>query len=611
MKNNLQVWHEKVNKSRFITSCLRTDLKRIDNLYGRLAGCSYELYKLRKEVDVEYISVSGVVTCKDEKTSKDFTEKEKNIKLEIATLKKSVDDIVASRTKLITSELYQWKNKRGRDYCTKQKERRHIRGGHVIVGELRLTLSCYLNLVKERDALVSNDLQVLIYEDRVKDEHLAHEKERQRDRENLHNFTTRVVSRDERQILNNGGGFVLKDKTILDDRRKHRTVKRQTELAVLSYVEYLAGLKVKGRRMKGGGGRMNVRKEIMRYYFHPRVGYLERRFINKALKLADFYSIKSVRSNLSIQVRGMSSIKSGLKLLEDLNQDNSYILRESDKNLGWSLNTSTWYNQEYDRHLKSGFYQRVGSMGDVDNIKNSCRLSLQAILKKHIGVLSTNEYKSFNLGNGIGDYILPSLNLSPKVHKLRERACMENEKLLTGRPIITGYGWCTIEASKFLQRKLRSIMGRFKDYLVNNSLPYSILGNSYELVGVVKRSRFSSLDECTFLTFDFKDLYTNILFKDASTTLKELALILGIEKAEVDFLLDLYSFCNTWNYFNVGNCLHKQVKGVSMGCYFSKEISDLVLLYSEYKYSLVCDTKKVIFLKRYADDGIILFLLVQ
>ena len=290
-----------------------------------------------------------------------------------------------------------------------------------------------------------------------------------------------------------------------------------------------------------------------------------------------------------------------------MSQDNAYILRESDKNSGWSLNTSTWYNQEYDRHLKSGFYQKVGSMGDVDNIKRSCRLSLQAILKEHIGVLSTNEYKSFNLGNGIEDYILPSLNLSPKVHKLKERACIDNEKLLTGRPIITGYGWCTIEASKFLQRKLRSIMGRFKDYLISNSLPYSILGNSYELVGVVKRSSFSSLDWCTFLTFDFKDLYTSILYKDASATLKELALILGTEKAEVGFLLDLYSFCNTWNYFNVGNCLHKQVKGVSMGCYFSKEISDLVLLYSEYKYFLVCDTKKVIFMKRYADDGIILF----
>ena len=138
--------------------------------------------------------------------------------------------------------------------------------------------------------------------------------------------------------------------------------------------------------MRGGGSRVNVRKEIMCYFIHPRVGYLERRFINNASKLADFYSIKSVRSNFSRQVRGMSSIKGGLKLLEDLSQDNAFILRESDKNLGWSLNTSTWYSQEYDRHVKSGFYQKVGSMGDVDNIKHFCR------------------------GNGIEDHILPSLN---------------------------------------------------------------------------------------------------------------------------------------------------------------------------------------------------------
>ena len=108
MTSNLQVWHEKVIKSRFITSCLRTDLQRIDKLYGRLARCSPELHKLRKEVDVEYTSVCGVVTCKDEKARQDFIEKEKDIELEIATLKKSVDDTVSRRTKLITSELNEY-----------------------------------------------------------------------------------------------------------------------------------------------------------------------------------------------------------------------------------------------------------------------------------------------------------------------------------------------------------------------------------------------------------------------------------------------------------------------------------------------------------------------
>ena len=67
---------------------------------------------------MEYISVCGVVTCKDEKTRQDL--KEKDIELEIAALKRSVDDIVASRTKLVTSEITQWKNKRGRDYFSKQ-----------------------------------------------------------------------------------------------------------------------------------------------------------------------------------------------------------------------------------------------------------------------------------------------------------------------------------------------------------------------------------------------------------------------------------------------------------------------------------------------------------
>ena len=38
-------------------------------------------------------------------------------------------------------------------------------------------------------------------------------------------------------------------------------------------------------------------------------------------------------------------------------------------------------------------------MGDVDYIKQSCWLSLQAILKKHTGVLSTNEYSEMMRGD--------------------------------------------------------------------------------------------------------------------------------------------------------------------------------------------------------------------
>ena len=43
-----------------------------------------------------------------------------------------------------------------------------------------------------------------------------------------------------------------------------------------------------------------------------------------------------------------------------------------------------------------------------------------------------------------------------------------------------------------------------------------------------------------------------------------------------------------------------------MGCYFSKEISDLILMYSEYKYLLVAPRGKLRLLRRYADDGIMI-----
>ena len=199
------------------------------------------------------------------------------------------------------------------------------------------------------------------------------------------------------------------------------------------------------------------------------------------------------------------------------------------------------------------------------------------------------------------------MNIMPKVHKLQEMACSGIETYLTGRPIITGYGWCTIDASKFLQVRLRSIMDSFQKYLKLHNMPISVLKNSTELIDFMKYIHIEDCNKNCFVSFDFKDLYTNILFEDAEKTLRELAVILDITRGEIELILDLYNFCNEWNYFNVGTNLYRQVKGISMGCYFSKEISDLVLLYSEYKYFLVYNNSLVRFLRRYADDGIILF----
>ena len=66
-----------------------------------MARLKFEIYNLRKEADVEYTAVCGVVTCKDEKTRLVLEEKEKCIGLELVAIKRNVDDIVENRTKLI------------------------------------------------------------------------------------------------------------------------------------------------------------------------------------------------------------------------------------------------------------------------------------------------------------------------------------------------------------------------------------------------------------------------------------------------------------------------------------------------------------------------------
>ena len=288
MSSAIQSWLEKVYNTRWITTCLRKDLLQIDKLYTGISQRKYEIYNYRKVVDLEYVSVGGEVRCKDEEAKKTFEENETKLSIEIDKLRRSVNDIVEQRTKLISSEIAHWKSTRGRDNFSKQKLKRQKRGSLLIAGELKQTLGLYLNLVKQRDTLHDTDLKTSIQRARVNEDNLTYERERQRDRNNLHNFTAKNISPEERQILNCGGGFVMKTMQQMNTRKKQLAVKRQTELAILQYAEYLAG-----KRKKRGGlpkrgfnfiRKVNARKEIMRFYFHPKIGYLERRFINKALK---------------------------------------------------------------------------------------------------------------------------------------------------------------------------------------------------------------------------------------------------------------------------------------------------------------------------------------
>ena len=156
----------------------------------------------------------------------------------------------------------------------------------------------------------------------------------------------------------------------------------------------------------------------------------------------------------------MSKRLKGLNLLTELSRDDKCVLQESDYKLGWSLNTRSWYKQDYYRHLTTDFCQRVGTVEDVNLVKEKYKLSLSLILSKFRRHLAREDFLIFNLGANLDDYILPSLNLISKVRKLTEKAGVVMEPLLTGVLIITRYDRCVGRRSLVLRPK--SMMGYVK-----------------------------------------------------------------------------------------------------------------------------------------------------
>ena len=154
---------------------------------------------------------------------------------DVKTVKAIVGTVVGTRTRLLTVEYKQWKGLRGRDYLSKQRMKRQLRGGLLIVSEIRETLRLFTRLVTERDMLHEKDYIAKIPKAREDEDSMAFQRECRGDSTNLHNFTSREVSLEEREILNCRDGLVPLRHGITGAREGQREVQQQTERPLLQY----------------------------------------------------------------------------------------------------------------------------------------------------------------------------------------------------------------------------------------------------------------------------------------------------------------------------------------------------------------------------------------
>ena len=127
---------------------------------------------------------------------------------EVKIVKAIVGTVVGTRTRLLPVEYKQWKGLRGRDYLSKQGMKRQVRGGLLIVSEIRETLRLFMRLVTERDMLHEKDYIAKITKAREDEDSMAFQRECRGDSTNLHKFTSREAFLEEREVLNYGDGLV-------------------------------------------------------------------------------------------------------------------------------------------------------------------------------------------------------------------------------------------------------------------------------------------------------------------------------------------------------------------------------------------------------------------
>ena len=270
--------------------------------------------------------------------------------------------------------------------------------------------------------------------------------------------------------------------------------------------------------------------------------------------------------------------------------------------MGWALLPTKWFNEEYKRHLEdTQTYQLVKDFDISQHITDSNKLILK--LKNRFHKHLTSEKASLLNPVHPQQVQLPYMKLLPKVHKLPSSAFPELLSKLTGRSIITAHSWTTSNISKLLCTELDNIISQFKELFSSHNIPFPLIYNSSELTDKLEQQHIDDFNNFHLTTFDFSSLYTNITHQDTNNAIISSCKLLQLTNFYRDFLLNLNNFIN--NFFTIGKLTYKQIRGVAMGSYHSRQIADLVLLLREFYFFTNTHTKPHIF-SHYIDDGFML-----
>ena len=124
---------------------------------------------------------------------------------------------------------------------------------------------------------------------------------------------------------------------------------------------------------------------------------------------------------------------------------------------------------------------------------------------------------------------------------------------IVGRPIVAGYNWILTPASIFVGHYLKEFYSKFEN----------ILTDSLSIVKMLENINFDV--NCFLFAIDFKNLYTNILVKDAIKIMKKLFFKYQNVIPNAHLILELMELVLNCAVMKFQEDFFRQILGIVMG----------------------------------------------
>jgi len=266
-------------------------------------------------------------------------------------------------------------------------------------------------------------------------------------------------------------------------------------------------------------------------------------------------------------------------IAKKLNENNA-IITKSDKS-----NTTVIMNlEEYDRKVKDFLSNDKYKTLNQDPTQKYSKITNDLINKSKI--LKADNQHNIKMTNPKA----PILRGQPKTHK----------EDIPIRPIVNFRRAPTYKLCKYLNNKIKNNIHWDNNYSIKNTS---------ELVDKIKNIQIPK--NCMFLSFDVKDMYSNIPIQETVQILEhDLLTSETLSKQEIKDLIKLTRNTLEQNYFEYNKIYYQQMNGLAMGSPLSGSIADIYMHYLETEKIINTKNpfhKKIVYWFRYVDDIICLF----